>query len=326
MSNKPVRVSAPSIVRQTATPPDMRPAPAAPHREVDLPYLLRLAQRQKWWILACVAAGLALSGYFTWREIPVYQAQASIGIELKRSSLPSVMEDVGDNGEVATETVVLSSRPLAEQVVQRLGLQLVVTSPRGAVRSQVLGNVKVGGRPDPHDFLLKRLGDGRFALYDGATQERLGTIAENQPVRIDSTAFVLLPAAEAYSEIGLSLIPFDAAVSWVVGSLAPSRLSRDASIIVIGFEDADPDLAYQVPNALVDAYIAYRNQNHQSEASQTVKFLRGQLDSVSSQLGISEESLRRYRQQHLVIDPNTEARSEERRVGKECRSRWSPYH
>ena len=27
---------------------------------------------------------------------------------------------------------------------------------------------------------------------------------------------------------------------------------------------------------------------------------------------------------HLVIDPNT--RSEERRVGKECRSRWSPYH
>ena len=27
----------------------------------------------------------------------------------------------------------------------------------------------------------------------------------------------------------------------------------------------------------------------------------------------------------LVIDPKTD-RSEERRVGKECRSRWSPYH
>ena len=24
--------------------------------------------------------------------------------------------------------------------------------------------------------------------------------------------------------------------------------------------------------------------------------------------------------------PSTEVRSEERRVGKECRSRWSPYH
>src|SRR2546422_437917 len=28
----------------------------------------------------------------------------------------------------------------------------------------------------------------------------------------------------------------------------------------------------------------------------------------------------------LLYDPETELRSEERRVGKECRSRWSPYH
>ena len=28
----------------------------------------------------------------------------------------------------------------------------------------------------------------------------------------------------------------------------------------------------------------------------------------------------------LVISKNAKIRSEERRVGKECRSRWSPYH
>ena len=28
----------------------------------------------------------------------------------------------------------------------------------------------------------------------------------------------------------------------------------------------------------------------------------------------------------LALDENKSARSEERRVGKECRSRWSPYH
>ena len=27
-----------------------------------------------------------------------------------------------------------------------------------------------------------------------------------------------------------------------------------------------------------------------------------------------------------LIHPNVSVRSEERRVGKECRSRWSPYH
>ena len=30
--------------------------------------------------------------------------------------------------------------------------------------------------------------------------------------------------------------------------------------------------------------------------------------------------------EHFVIVPHTKTRSEERRVGKECRSRWSPYH
>ena len=29
---------------------------------------------------------------------------------------------------------------------------------------------------------------------------------------------------------------------------------------------------------------------------------------------------------HLLVTFRTQVRSEERRVGKECRSRWSPYH
>ena len=30
--------------------------------------------------------------------------------------------------------------------------------------------------------------------------------------------------------------------------------------------------------------------------------------------------------QHTAVQPGNHTRSEERRVGKECRSRWSPYH
>ena len=29
---------------------------------------------------------------------------------------------------------------------------------------------------------------------------------------------------------------------------------------------------------------------------------------------------------HVAMDDQVSVRSEERRVGKECRSRWSPYH
>src|SRR3989475_9063368 len=44
----------------------------------------------------------------------------------------------------------------------------------------------------------------------------------------------------------------------------------------------------------------------------------GRLDRLHVKLFVDEEDLCL----HLLLD----ARSEERRVGKECRSRWSPYH
>ena len=34
----------------------------------------------------------------------------------------------------------------------------------------------------------------------------------------------------------------------------------------------------------------------------------------------------RFADKEAMISPETKTRSEERRVGKECRSRWSPYH
>ena len=40
----------------------------------------------------------------------------------------------------------------------------------------------------------------------------------------------------------------------------------------------------------------------------------------------AEEKLRLARQLDTLGVDVIEARSEERRVGKECRSRWSPYH
>src|SRR3989449_4853632 len=47
-----------------------------------------------------------------------------------------------------------------------------------------------------------------------------------------------------------------------------------------------------------------------------------ELEATSALAGISEPA-RRLR---AVIEPSLLVRSEERRVGKECRSRWSPYH
>ena len=38
------------------------------------------------------------------------------------------------------------------------------------------------------------------------------------------------------------------------------------------------------------------------------------------------ESVRRWLKEYPGLSGRLDVRSEERRVGKECRSRWSPYH
>ena len=51
-------------------------------------------------------------------------------------------------------------------------------------------------------------------------------------------------------------------------------------------------------------------------AAQGIKSIT--MDDIATSLGISKRTL-------YEVFPDKE-RSEERRVGKECRSRWSPYH
>ena len=84
---------------------------------------------------------------------------------------------------------------------------------------------------------------------------------------------------------------------------------------------------------LVEAYQAYRDVERQIEDTRFL--LANETDPEVRQLAQEEldhliERRARLETDIKVLllprDPNDSKRSEERRVGKECRSRWSPYH
>ena len=53
------------------------------------------------------------------------------------------------------------------------------------------------------------------------------------------------------------------------------------------------------------------------------KEIKSQMSKMMNSLSVIEKGKFPAQPQHAIQDPQ---RSEERRVGKECRSRWSPYH
>ena len=66
---------------------------------------------------------------------------------------------------------------------------------------------------------------------------------------------------------------------------------------------------------------AYRIDNYNYDPCQYVRL------GVTYRFGQMKESVKKARRSITNDDVKSESsRSEERRVGKECRSRWSPYH
>src|SRR2546427_12743021 len=60
----------------------------------------------------------------------------------------------------------------------------------------------------------------------------------------------------------------------------------------------------------------YRIRDAQARAAESTAAMEDTLQRISRDVWLNYQTLK----------TETESRSEERRVGKECRSRWSPYH
>ena len=63
--------------------------------------------------------------------------------------------------------------------------------------------------------------------------------------------------------------------------LTVSQPSKDAEIVVVRYQNSDPQLAWQVPNTLGRRFIERRQETQKTEARSTVAFLRQQIDTLN---------------------------------------------
>ena len=124
--------------------------------------------------------------------------------------------------------------------------------------------------------------------------------------------------------------PFDVILVWKYSRFARSRqdsifykslLRRECGIDVISItEPLSDDPTSILMEALLEAMDEYYSVNLGQEVRRGMqeKFKRGGVVSIPP-FGYQVV------EGHFIPD-QAKARSEERRVGKECRSRWSPYH
>jgi succinoglycan biosynthesis transport protein ExoP len=274
----------------------------------------RVFVRNRWLIAVCILVAVIVAAVFAWRATPIYEASASLRIEDKAPDLPGVFQALSKGSDVITEIQVLQSRTLAEDATSLLGLQVRLVEPLRVSRDSLLTRLHVEREAKVAEYGLVRRPDGRFVVFDRSTEARMAVVGPGDSVEIGGVRFVLTPAAAGFEELALVVSPFDQAVARLTGSLDVTQAAREAGIVKIGYRDTDPQLAQQVPNVIVARFLARRQDAQKAEARSTVRFLRGQLDTLAGQLRASEDELRRFREREGVVNPEIEGSGQVQRM------------
>jgi capsular exopolysaccharide synthesis family protein len=99
--------------------------------------------------------------------------------------------------------------------------------------------------------------------------------------------------------------PFEALSEDMAATLLMSRLSvepiKDSRLAVVRLEDANPERAQRVLNALLDTYITQNLEDARSATNSAADWLRAQVDKLKGQLESSEMALHDYKENKNIL-------------------------
>lgn len=266
------------------------------------------------WIVigASLLLTLAATGLYVFFSVPVYQASTSIRIEEERTDLPvlDVLQTLSTGSEVETEMEVLRARSLAERVVDSLGLQVSVSSPRGTSRSEVLRTLFVEPWAPAARYRLTPGEGGVFSILEEDAGIEHGQVSTVRAAALPGVTFTLTDDAPGLGDFALEVSTFEEAVERLQERLVVARPNREAGIVTVRYESSDTVLVHEVPNVLTALFIDRGQALRKTEATSTVRFLERQIDTLALQLRAAEEALTSFRTGQQVVSLEAEAESQ----------------
>jgi len=266
------------------------------------------ALRRRWLlVVASILITAGVAWLYTILATPMYQAAAAIRIDSKKGNLPSVITTEPTGDEVLTDLEEIRSREMAAEVVDSLGLRLQIIAPKGASRSQLLTDVRVAPSAVAGRYTFRRGRNGAFAITAPGGGRSPTAVEVERVFDGYGLSFRLTSAAQAIPLIVLRVNNEDVAATNVLASLQIERAGAQTNVINMRYRNSDPVLARDVLNAWTATFVGNRQRVLTTEARSTAAFLRTQLDTMSSELSSSENTLRSFRETAQVVSPQVDA-------------------
>lgn len=268
--------------------------PGDANREIDLRRAWQTVARSAWIIVICVGLATAAAMLAVRRIDPVYSSSATVRIEEKQTSSPFGSFGSDYTSVLATAQQILTSRQLAYDVVDSLGLRLGLYQPVRHVKSEFVRAAFVSGDAPSQAYRLDRMGRGVREVRQLPSEKVLGSYPDSLPIPIEGGWLQLTSAASRYDRLVLTVYPRNDVASALRDAIRVMQAGRDANVLRISYTARDPVEAMQVPNVLARAYVKRRIDLAASGARSTVTYLQRQMSVVGDQLSEQEALIRDY--------------------------------
>jgi capsular exopolysaccharide synthesis family protein len=250
--------------------------PSKTRKEIDLVDVWRIALKRKWVILACIGVIVILAALYSFSQVPLYQANATILIENPSSGMLDIQDAFRNPTYTGydytgvyfnTQLRLLTSRSLAEKVARKMNLaERLQTGPEEKSGKNLIQMFK--------DFItLKWIFSKKSANEDGETAQKI-FLPERNPNEV--YAFHVMG--------GLKVHPVE-----------ETRLVR------LGYVSSNPVLAADIVNAVAEEFISYSVEMRYEATQQASEFLSEQIAQLRSDLSAKERELQKYGEEKKLL-------------------------
>jgi len=270
-------------------------------------YLRVLYRRRIVAILTFLAVMVSVSVH-TFLMTPIYEAASLVQIkdEQAQNTLLGELVQLGRSNPVAAEMEIIRSRSVSEAVVRELHLDVIVLDASEKLEV-TMKNVNLPQKRRGQTLEVEFVDDqGAFeVIYKG---DLLGK-GDLQNGFHDSGIHFNIDAPHPRDGAWFKFVqrPFDATVRMVQNNLGVSEVGEKTQIIKVVYRSQFPEMARDIVNQIVEVYQNKNREEKSREASQTLKFIQGQLDIIHGNLQDSEENLRRYKEENSIMLLSNEA-------------------
>ncbi|ADG17354.1 capsular exopolysaccharide family [Paraburkholderia atlantica] len=318
------------------------PAVDTERRQLTASGMLTLMRDHIWEIVVTTVVVLTLAVAYLLIATPIYSADVIVRVDPPE---PNALGLALQNQELlppptpssVTEMAVMESRSVLQPVIDQFRFDISVKPHKLPVLGDIAEKFATPGQPSapwlglksfawggervqiaaldvPRDLeeeklTLTALDNGAFELH-GPSGELLASGTVGMPVKQNGVSMLVKELA-ARPGTKFEVIRWNEldAIKRFENLIKIGDKVKDSGLLQIQYRDKSPDKAAAVANALGQQYLASAVASRQSNDTQTLAFINGELPRLLGDLRKAEEALKNFRSNSQSMQPTSEAQA-----------------